>query len=40
MKQKMKEGFLTALAMVIKKDLTTSIRRRANELKDHKKTDC
>ena len=31
--KKRKEGFLTALATVIKKDLTTSIRKNANELK-------
>ena len=33
-----KEGFLTTLATVIKKDLTMSIRKRANELKVHVKT--
>ena len=31
--QKWKEGFLTALATVIKKDLTRSIRKHTNELK-------
>ena len=38
LKNKRKEGFLIALATVIKKDLTTSIRKRAYELKVHKKT--
>ena len=33
-----KKGFLTALAKVIKKDPTTSIRKHANELKVHEKT--
>ena len=37
-KKKLKEGFLTALAMGIKKDPTMSIRKHANELKDHEKT--
>ena len=36
--EKWKEGFLTALAMVIRKDPTTSIRKHANELKVHEKT--
>ena len=35
--QKRKEGFLTALTTVIKKDPTKSIRKHANELKVHKK---
>ena len=35
--QKRKEGFLTALTTVIKKNPTTSIRRHANELKVHEK---
>ena len=39
LKKKRKEGFLTALATVIKKkDPTTSIRKHANELKVHEKT--
>ena len=38
MNQKWEEGFLTALAMVIKKDYTTSIRKHTNELKVHEKT--
>ena len=33
-----KEGFLTALAIVIKKDLTMSIIKHANRLKVHEKT--
>ena len=33
-----KEGFLTALTMVIKKDLTTSIKKHANKLKVDDKT--
>ena len=36
--EKWKEAFLTAFAMAIKKDLTTSIRKYANESKVHKKT--
>ena len=36
-KKKMKR-FLTAVATVIKKDSTTSLRKHANELKVHKKT--
>ena len=36
--QKHKECFLTAFATAIKKDLKTSIRKRANELKVHEKT--
>ena len=36
--KKRKEGFLTALTSVIKKDPTTSIRKHANELKVHEKT--
>ena len=36
--RKPKEGFLTALATVIKIDSTTSIRKQANELKVHEKT--
>ena len=36
--KKWKEGILTALATVIKKDRTTSIRKHDNELKVHKKT--
>ena len=40
MEQKTK-GFLTVLATVIKKDPTTSIRKHADELKVHEKTeDC
>ena len=35
---KQKEGFSTALATVIKKDATTSIRKHAHELKVNKKT--
>ena len=36
-----KEGFLTALATVIKKDPATSKRKLANELKDdEKRTNC
>ena len=38
MNKKRKEGFLTALAIVIKKDPTTSIRKRVNELKVFEKT--
>ena len=34
---KNQKDFLTALAMPIKKDPTTSIRKHANELKDHEK---
>ena len=34
-----KESFLTALVTVIKKDPTTSIRKQANELKVHEKTE-
>ena len=37
--QKQKEGFLTALAAAITKDPTTSIRKHANELKIHEKTE-
>ena len=36
--KKWKEVFLTALATLIKKDPTTSIRKHANELKVHDKT--
>ena len=36
--KKRKEGFLTALVTVIKKDPTTSIKKHANELKIHEKT--
>ncbi len=36
---KHKEGFLTAFAMAIEKDPITSIRKNANELKVHEKTD-
>ena len=36
--KKRKESFLTALATVIKKDPTTSLRKDANELKVHAKT--
>ena len=36
--KKQKEGFLTALAMAIKKDPITFIRKHTNELKVHKKT--
>ena len=36
--RKKNEGFLTVLAMAIKKDPTMSIRKRANELKVHEKT--
>ena len=36
--KKQKEGFLTVLVTVIKKDPTTSIRKHANELKVHEKT--
>ena len=36
--KKRKEGFLTALATVIQKDPTMSIRKHANELKVHVKT--
>ena len=36
-KKKRKEDILTALAPVIKNS-TTSIRKHANELKDHEKT--
>ena len=38
-KKNEKKAFLTALATVIKKDPTTSIRKNANELKVHKKTE-
>ena len=38
MNKKQKEGFLTALVTVIKKDLTTSIRKDADELKVQEKT--
>ena len=38
MNKKIKEGFLIALATVIKKDPATSIRKNAYELKVHKKT--
>ena len=37
-KKKRKEGFLTVFATAIKKDLTTSIIKHANELKVHGKT--
>ena len=37
--KKQKEGFFPALAMVIKKDPTMSIRKHTNELKVHKKTE-
>ena len=37
--QKRKEDFLNALIQEIKKDSTTSIRKHANELKVHKKTE-
>ena len=36
-KTKKKKGFLTALAMVIKKELTKSIRKHTTDLKVHKK---
>ena len=36
--KKRKEGFLTALARMIKKDPTTSIRKHANKLEVHEKT--
>ena len=36
--KKQKEGFLTALATTIKKDPITSIRKYANELEVHEKT--
>ena len=36
--QKQNEGLFTALAMPIKKNPTTSIRKYANELKVHEKT--
>ena len=36
--QNEKKRFKTALAKVIKKDLPTSIRKYANELKVHEKT--
>ena len=36
--KKRKEGFLTFLTSVIKKDPTASIRKHANELKIHEKT--
>ena len=36
--KKGKEGFLTGLTTVIKKDPTMSIRNHTNELKVHKKT--
>ena len=36
--KKWKEGLLSALAMVIKKDLTKLIRKHADEFKDHEKT--
>ena len=38
MNKKQKDDFLTGLATAIKKDLTTSIRKHANELKVHEKT--
>ena len=38
-KNEKKKGFLTAHAMAIKKDPTTSIRKHANELKVHEKTE-
>ena len=37
--KKLKEDFLTALATVIKKAPTTSMRKHANELKVHEKTE-
>ena len=37
-KQNRKGSILTTLATVIKKDLTTSIRKSANKMKVHKKT--
>ena len=37
--KKQKEGFLTALAMVIRKDPTILIRKHANEVKVYKKTE-
>ena len=36
--KKRKEGFLTDLAMAIKKDPTTSIKKHHNEFKVHEKT--
>ena len=36
--KKQKKFFFTAMAMAIKKDPTTSIRKHANELKVHEKT--
>ena len=36
--KKQKECFLTAFVTAIKKDPTTSIKKQANELKDHEKT--
>ena len=36
--KKSKESFLTALATVIKKGTTTSIRKKSNELKVNEKT--
>ena len=38
MNKKQKEGFLTALAMAIKKDPSTSIRKHADKLKVREKT--
>ena len=37
--KKRNEGFLTALVTAIKKDHTTSIRKHADELKVHEKTE-
>ena len=37
--KKRKEGFLTAFATVIKNDPIMSIRKHANELKVHEKTE-
>ena len=37
--KKEKKGFLTALTTAIKKDLKTSIRKHANELKVYEKTE-
>ena len=36
--KKLKEDFLTALATVIKKDPTTTLKKRVNELKVHENT--
>ena len=37
-KKKLKEGFLTGLATMIKKEPTTSIRKHANELDVYENT--